>query len=425
MAAFVVRAIISQRFLLLRWRFKRALVLVGILLLYLVSLETGFISVGPIQTFAFLLVYYAIGWYVLRSPRPPEEAIHADGRASDEDPIDGAISGNQAAPSARAHGRARRGRFMRPEMNSSAPLVSIVIPAYNYAHYLDEAIKSVLDQDYPNVELIVLDDGSIDHTREVLEKYGGRFYWETQDNMGQANTLNKGWRMCKGEILGHLSADDVLLPNAAGTSVRYFLANPDAVLTYCDYYLIDSSSSVIRRVSAPEFSYKEMVTKLICPPGPGAFFLRGAYEATGGWDASLRQVLDYDYWTRLGLRGRFVKIPEALASFRVHEESQTFAVADEEKSEEYPRVISDYYRRGDVPSDVRAAKNEALSNAYIFAARSHLRSRRYAKGLARLLEGLSLYPRNLSPRTARLIAHGLLNHVRHRLAQKLKKNGKG
>ena len=76
----------------------------------------------------------------------------------------------------------------------AAPLVSIVIPAYNHAGYLDEAIGSVLNQDYPRVELLVLNDGSTDGTPAVLEKYGRSFYWETQPNMGQAATLNKGWR---------------------------------------------------------------------------------------------------------------------------------------------------------------------------------------------------------------------------------------
>jgi len=306
-------------------------------------------------------------------------------------------------------------------MNDDLPLVSVVIPAYNHARYLDEAIRSVLHQDYSNVELIVLDDGSTDDTRGVLEKYTGQFYWETQENMGQYATLDKGWRMSEGEVLAYLSADDVLLPNAIGTSVRHLLANPDAVLTYCDYYLIDASSYVIRTVRVPEFNYKEMVAKVICPPGPGAFFLRSAYDATGEWDASLRQIGDYAYWIRLGLRGRFVRIPEVLGSLRVHDESQSFAATDEGKSEEWVSVVSNYFETQPVPPDVRAAKGEALSNAYIFAARAHIRSKRYLLGLERLYEGLSLYPKNLSVRTARIIAHGLFNHVRHGIGQRMAK----
>ena len=110
------------------------------------------------------------------------------------------------------------------------PLVSIVIPAYNHATYLDEAIQSILKQDYPNIELIVLDDGSTDNTRAVLAKYAGMFHWETHKNMGQANTLNKGWQMSKGEVLSYLSADDVLLPHAVSTSMKYLRG--DVVLTY-------------------------------------------------------------------------------------------------------------------------------------------------------------------------------------------------
>ena len=305
-------------------------------------------------------------------------------------------------------------------MRSRYPTVSIIIPTYNYAGYLDEAIQSVLNQDYPNVELIVIDDGSTDNTRDVLEKYTGRFYWETQNNMGQASTLNKGWQMSKGEILGRLSADDVLLPNAVSTTTRHLLENPDAVLAYCDYDLVDEGSSTLQRVIAPEMHYRDMIAKCVCPPGPGAFFTREAYLAAGPWNNTLNQTLDYEFWLRLGLWGKFLKIPEVLAWFRVHEESQTFAVADYIKSEEYTRIISDYYKREGLTSDVLAVKNEALSNAYIFTARSHLRSRRYATGLTRLLKGLYLYPRNLSPRTARIVAHGLLNHVRHRLIQRIK-----
>ena len=298
-------------------------------------------------------------------------------------------------------------------MNDNLPLVSIVIPTYNHAAYLAEAVQSVLAQGYPNTELIVLDDGSTDDTRAVLERYGNRFYWETQENMGQAETLNKGWRMSKGGILAYLSPDDILAPNAVSTSVKHLLKDPNVVMTYCDYDLIDADSVFVRRVRAPDFNYRDVVVRFVCPPGPGAFFLRSAFEAAGPWDGALRQIPDYEFWLRLGLQGRALKIPEVLASFRVHGGSQTFAEADEKKSEEYVDVISAYYRSRRVPPDVLEAKDEALSNAYIFAARSHLRSKRYARGLSRLSKGLRLYPRNTSIRTARVIGHGLFNHIRH------------
>ena len=88
------------------------------------------------------------------------------------------------------------------------PLVSIVTPTYNQAQYLAETIDSVLEQDYPNVEYIVLDDGSTDDTSSVLERYNGLIRHERHANMGQARTLNCGWAMTNGQIIGYLSSDD-------------------------------------------------------------------------------------------------------------------------------------------------------------------------------------------------------------------------
>src|SRR5688572_17065204 len=94
---------------------------------------------------------------------------------------------------------------------AAAPLVSIVVPSYNHARYLGEAIDSILAQDYPKIELIVIDDGSTDGSPEILRGYGKRFHWELQTNQGQVATLNRGWMMSRGDIIGYLSADDVLL----------------------------------------------------------------------------------------------------------------------------------------------------------------------------------------------------------------------
>jgi glycosyltransferase involved in cell wall biosynthesis len=305
-------------------------------------------------------------------------------------------------------------------MSDELPLVSIIIPAYNHADYLVEAIDSVLAQDYPNVELLVLDDGSTDNTREVLEGYAGRFYWETHKNMGEAATLNKGWRMSKGEILGRLSADDLLSQDAVSASVECLRKNPDAVLVYCDFDLIDECSRVIRKIQAPEFSYRDMVAKLITAPGPGAFFPRSAFEKAGPWDESLTRIPDAEYWLRLGLYGRFVRIPRVLASFRMHENSVSIREGDELSAQEYIRVLTDYFDSRALPSEVVAAKDEAFSNAYILSAGYHLMGKRYIKAAVNAWKGLRIYPRNLSVRTLRILAYGLLNRTRYRLKQRAK-----
>lgn len=301
----------------------------------------------------------------------------------------------------------RRGRL---------PLVSIVIPSYNHGGYLKAAIDSVLAQDYPNIELIVIDDGSTDASPAILASYASRFHWEIQANQGQVATLNRAWLMSRGDILGYLSADDLLLPAAVSRAVRCLEQNPDAVLAYCDFNLIDPSSAVVRRVRAPEFDYRDMLTKMICHPGPGAFFRRAAFEKAGTWHTGFRQMLDYEYWLRLGLHGRFVRMPEVLAAYRVHPGSQSFASSAQIRPEEPIKIIEAYFDSPLVPQSLRATRTQALGTAHLHSAHLHFRVGNYRRGLAAMRHGFALNPRYmLSLRPLRVAINILLNRSGHRL----------
>lgn len=294
------------------------------------------------------------------------------------------------------------------------PLVSLVIPAYNAQAYLRQAIDSVLAQDYEPLELIVLDDGSTDDTRSILASYGDRIRWDSHPNVGQGATLNKGWAMSAGEMLGYLSADDVLFPAAVGTAVHALQADPGLVLVYPDFELLDNAGRLVRRVRARDFDYRAMVVDWVCIPGPGALFRRDAALAAGPWDPSLRLSPDYDFWLRLGLHGRGRRLPRVLAGFRIHEESQTFRPVPSETSDEYPRVTESYFRRAGIPPTLLADRRQALSSAYLYAARSHLRSRRYRTGLLRAVTAVRLYAPNARPQKTKLLVHGLVHQTRHR-----------
>lgn len=298
---------------------------------------------------------------------------------------------------------------------TAQPLVSVVIPAYNHGSYLDAAIRSVLEQDYPRVELIVIDDGSTDNTKNVIRKYEGRCYCETQPNLGQVATLNKGWLMSHGDILAYFSADDLLLSKAIEKAVHCLEANPDAVLAYCDFNLIDPHSAVVRRVAAPEFDYREMVRRFICPPGPGAFFRRSAFEKAGLWDAGLRQMLDYEYWLRLGLCGRFVRIPMVLAAYRVHPGSQTFASTSQIRAEEPVTIIARYFGRKDLPDGVTALRSQALSNAHLQSASLYFRTGSPVKGISEMGRAFLLWPLNLfAVRNLKLLFNVFFYRIAHR-----------
>jgi len=306
---------------------------------------------------------------------------------------------------------------------TSYPLVSVVIPAHNHGRYVAEAIESALDQDYPAIQVIVIDDGSTDETADVLKRYSHRIEAVSQANAGQSATINRAWRQAGGEILSYLSADDRLESNAVSTAVAALEADPEIVMVYGDYNLIDPASARVRRVKAPEFDYREMVTDLVCAPGPGVFLRRGAVDRAGGWDPKLRQTPDFEYWLRLGLTGRFQHLPVVLAALRVHPGSASYAPPDESRAEEPVRIMENYFARSDLPSVIRSLQGQALSSAHVVTARFHIRAGRYQAAARHLRSAASLNPRTLlSRRAGRLLVNACVNRVGHWILWSLRRS---
>lgn len=288
------------------------------------------------------------------------------------------------------------------------PIVSIVVPAYNGASYLRSAVDSILQQDYPHVELLVFDDGSTDDTRQILEQYGEKFYWESHNNMGQSATLNKGWSLAKGEILAYLSVDDTLRPKAVSHAVAALAENPQAPVVYGDYNLIDEAGNPLRCVRAPDFDYGRLIAELEVQPGPGAFFRREAFAFSQGWNPSLRQTPDYDFWLKVGLLGRFIHIGEVWADFRVHAKSQSYAEACPVKADEYIRVIRAFYDRPDLPPEIVALKSRALATSHAVSARAHIRAGRHNLALNHLGQAVAGDWRAMfRPRVWKMVVSGL------------------
>jgi glycosyltransferase involved in cell wall biosynthesis len=300
-------------------------------------------------------------------------------------------------------------------VTTASPLVSVVIPTWNAARFLGEAIDSVLAQDYPRVELIVVDDGSTDGTQALLADYGARFARVAQPNQGQSAALNRGWAQARGDILSYLGADDRLHPAAVRRAVETLAAHTDCVMSYGDYELMDERSQRLRRVETPPYDYARMLADLVCAPGPGVFIHRAAHEAAGPWDSALHQFPDLDYWLRLGLVGPFRRIPEVLASFRVHEASQSFA-ADPARVDELMRVVRGIYDSGRLPSSLAGRRAASLSTVHTIAARAHLRAAAIGPALRSLLLAARERPRSVcSSRTLRLLASGVAGRSYYRL----------
>lgn len=252
--------------------------------------------------------------------------------------------------------------------NKKFPLVTVITPTYNRASYLDETILSVLAQDYPKIEYVVLDDGSTDDTLKVIEKYKDKIRWDTHENMGETRTVNKGFSMARGEIIGVVNSDDPLLPCAIRKMVEAMMSNNELLVVYPDWNMIDSKGKVIQNIKTYDYtSYSDMIRRHFCLPGPGAFFRREVIEKLKGRDLQFRYVADLDFWFRAGLLGPFMRIPETLATFRVHPDSATVSHQGIVMAEEHIRLIEKIYSFSDIPDAVLKVKREAYSSAYYIA----------------------------------------------------------
>jgi glycosyltransferase involved in cell wall biosynthesis len=299
---------------------------------------------------------------------------------------------------------------------NNMPLVSIVVPAYNHAAYLKECIESILAQDYPRVELIVLNDGSTDTTSDILCAYGNRFRWESQANMGQSATLNKGWGMANGEILAYLSADDTLRPEAVSEAVAALMAKPEIVVTYSDFDFIDEHSRPVRRVATRDFDARDLVLDLVCQPGPGAFFRREAFLRAGPWNPALRQNPDLDFWLRLSLVGNFLRIPKVLAGFRVHEGSATYQSTNVARADEPVLITSRFIATAGLPDWIATRKGRVIATGYLASAQLHLRAGRPYVALQRICSALrASFATTFSLRSAHLLLSALTGRLFHRI----------
>jgi len=203
------------------------------------------------------------------------------------------------------------------------PLVTVVTPSFNQGRFIRETIESVLKQDYPRIEYLVMDGGSTDETLSILREYSDRLRWVSEPDRGQAHAINKGWRQATGSIVAYLNSDDVYLPGAIGHAVAALQAHPEAAAVYGEGYHVDEAGAILERYPTESFDVDRLrEICFICQPT--VFLRREAVESAGYLDESLRYCMDYDLWIRLArARNVFVHTPYYLASTRLHADTKT------------------------------------------------------------------------------------------------------
>ena len=266
------------------------------------------------------------------------------------------------------------------------PSVSVITPVYNCERFIGETIHSVLQQHYPDLEYIVLDDGSTDRTGEIIQSRfrGFPIHYERQNNVGEQRTVNRGLLMAKGDYFMVVNADDPLLPNAIDHLVEYMESHPDILAGYPDWNSIKEDGSLKSHQSNGEYDFVRMVAYHKCLPSVGTMVRRK--EANGILrDDSFRHVADYDYWLRLALRGELGRVPETLASWR-HSPNQVSHDRGNLMAGEHVRLIDKFFGLSDIPANVLAVKERAYFWTYLVAAylaKDSLRVRYIEETLAR------------------------------------------
>jgi glycosyltransferase involved in cell wall biosynthesis len=213
-------------------------------------------------------------------------------------------------------------------MSATLPRFSIITPSLNQARFIRQTIESVLSQDYPDIEYIVMDGGSTDSTPDILREYGHRLQWVSETDKGQADAINKGIQRATGKLIGFINSDDYLLPGALRFAAERLLEKPEHKWLTGDYVIIDQQGQPIQPFTV---LYKRLYRKLSSPAvlaftnyivQPSTFWKREVHDEIGYLDNTLRYTFDYDFWMRLMrlCQPYCVEIP--LSAFRIHPNSK-------------------------------------------------------------------------------------------------------
>ncbi len=217
-------------------------------------------------------------------------------------------------------------------------LVSIVTPSYNQAPYLEATIRSVLEQDYDQIEYIIVDGGSTDGSGEIIKRYADRLaWWVSEKDRGQTDAINKGFARAKGDVLAWLNSDDTYQPGAIREAVAYLKAHPEAGMVYGDCNYIDENGRVIGRFPAARTNYARLRRGYVHIPQQSSFWRGDLWRKVGPLDPTFYFAMDYDLWVRLAAEAPLHYIPRLWANFRLHSGAKT-VLADERCWPEMLRV---------------------------------------------------------------------------------------
>lgn len=275
-------------------------------------------------------------------------------------------------------------------------LVSVIIPNFNYAQYLGEAIESALGQTYSNLEAIVVDDGSTDNSQEILERYADRVTIIQQSNSGVCVARNRGVAESKGEFIAFLDADDVWLPSKIEKQVRAFEESPNAGIVHVGVIDIDDSGNQIQtklngmsgKVSHEFLLWEKPV---ILGGGSGTMISRRVFENIGGFDSQLSTSADWDLYYRICRKFEAAFVPEPLLYYRLHGSNMHGNISGMEN--EMAIFLEKAFDTDD--PQVLALKNRAMSNYHRTLSGSYLHTGSYGRAITHAVKSVMYRPASI------------------------------
>jgi len=279
-------------------------------------------------------------------------------------------------------------------MIKKEPLLSIVTPSFNQAQFLETTIRSVLEQDYPVFEYIIMDGGSTDGSVDIIRRYADRLaFWQSKPDRGQADAINEGLRRTRGEYVAWINSDDAYLPGAFREAVNAFEENPGAGMVYGNGIMVDQELVILDKHYYSQLTLVDLLAFEVLLQ-PAVFMRKAALEKVGYLNDQYNLILDHELWVRIAAAYPIQHIQNFWALERTHPMAKTIAMAgrfvDEaewlitqaEHSDTTGKVVKDNHRR------VYAGLN-------VFAARRLIDAGEFWIALRRITRAAFLHPKTV------------------------------
>jgi GT2 family glycosyltransferase len=270
-------------------------------------------------------------------------------------------------------------------------LVSIITPSFNQAAYLEQTILSVLEQDHPRIEYIVVDGASTDNSVDIIRKYEGKLaWWISEKDNGQADAINKGFARATGEIIAWLNSDDYYLAGAVSAAVKIFEEHPEVVLVYGNMLAVDEHGKTFNTLNYKQLTLEDLLCFQIIGQ-PAVFMRRSALQKTGGLDPTFHFLLDHCLWIQLAQQGKILHVNQTWAAARYHAEAKNRAKAAEFGREAF-RILENAARDNHLAPILAKVNRRAHASAHRVDARYLLDGGQPASALSAWMSALFIHP---------------------------------